>query len=45
MIAVVKELLSVVWAITGLIAFSIVLLLAIKLYKKYRERETLNVKR
>ena len=45
MIAVVKELLSVVWAIAGLIAFSIVLLLAIKVYKKYRDRKTLNVKR
>jgi putative membrane protein len=39
MIAVVKQFLSIVWAVTGLIAFSIVLMLAIRIYKKYRERE------
>ena len=36
-IAVVKQLLSVVWGIVGLVAFSAVLLLAIKMYKKYRK--------
>ena len=39
MIAVVKQFLSIVWAVTGLIAFSILLMLAIRLYKNYRERE------
>src|SRR3984885_7752127 len=34
MLAVVKELLSVVWGIVVLIAFAMVLLLAIKIYKK-----------
>ena len=37
MLAVVKQLLSVVWGIVVLIAFSAVLLLAIKMYKKYRK--------
>lgn len=36
MLAVVKQLLSIVWAIGVLIVFSAVLLLAIKLYKRYR---------
>ena len=37
MLAVVKELLSVVWGIVVLIAFTFLLLLAIKIYKKYRK--------
>ena len=37
MLAVVKELLSVVWGLAVLIAFALVLLFAIKLYKKYRK--------
>jgi protoporphyrinogen IX oxidase len=37
MLAVVKELLSVVWAVIVLVAFTTVLLLAIKMYKKYRK--------
>ncbi len=37
MLAVVKQMLSVVWGIAGLIAFTVVLLLAIKLYKKFRK--------
>ncbi len=37
MLAVVKELLSVVWGITVLAAFAFLLLLAIKIYKKYRK--------
>ena len=37
MLAVVKEMLSVVWAVAGLAAFTIVLLTAIRLYKKYRK--------
>ena len=37
MLAVVKQLLSVVWGICVLIAFSIVLMIAIKLYKKFRK--------
>lgn len=37
MLAVVKQLLSVFWGIAVLIAFSIVLLIAIKIYKKYRK--------
>ena len=36
MLAVVKELLSVVWGIAVLIAVSILLIIAIKVYKKYR---------
>lgn len=37
MLAVVKQLLSVVWGISVLIAFSIVLMIAIKVYKKIRK--------
>lgn len=37
MLAVVKELLSVVWGIAVLAAFTFLLLLAIKIYKKYRK--------
>ena len=37
MLAVVKQMLSVAWAIAGLFAFSIVLMIAIKLYKIYRK--------
>ncbi|MEP7250725.1 MAG: CopD family protein [Ginsengibacter sp.] len=37
MLAVVKQLLSVVWGISVLIAFAILLMLAIKIYKKYRK--------
>jgi putative membrane protein len=37
MIAVVKESLSIVWAIVGLLLFSFLLLLAILLYKKFRD--------
>lgn len=37
MLAVVKQLLSVVWGIAVLIAFAALLLLAIKVYKKYRK--------
>lgn len=37
MIAVVKQMLSMVWAIAGLIVFAIILLVAIKLYKKFRK--------
>ena len=37
MLAVVKQILNVVWAIGGLFAFAIVLMIAIKLYKKYRK--------
>ncbi len=37
MIAVVKQMQSVVWAIAGIVAFAIVLLVAIKLYKKFRK--------
>lgn len=37
MLVVVKQLLSIVWGIGVLIAFTILLLLAIKLYKKYRK--------
>ena len=36
MLAVVKQLLSVFWGIAVLIAFSILLMVAIKIYKKYR---------
>lgn len=39
MLAVVKQMLSLVWAITGLIIFTIVLLTAIKVYKKLRSRD------
>lgn len=37
MLVVVKQLLSVVWGIVVLIIFSVLLLTAIKLYKKYRK--------
>jgi putative membrane protein len=36
MLAVVKQMLSVVWAIAGLVIFTIILLVAIKVYKKFR---------
>jgi putative membrane protein len=39
MLAVVKQMLSVVWAIAGLVVFTILLLVAIKLYKKFREKQ------
>lgn len=38
MLAVVKELISFVWGIVGLIAFAVILLIAIKMYKKYRNK-------
>lgn len=37
MLAVVKQLLSVAWAVGVLIVFSVLLFLAIKIYKKYRK--------
>lgn len=37
MLAVVKQMLSVAWAVGGMIAFAVVLMIAIKLYKKYRK--------
>lgn len=37
MLAVVKQLLSVVWSVIVLISVAIVLMLAIKIYKKYRK--------
>ena len=37
MLVVVKQLINVAWGIAGLIAFVAVLMLAIKLYKKYRK--------
>jgi putative membrane protein len=37
MLAVVKQMLSVAWAVAGMVAFAIVLMIAIKLYKKLRE--------
>ena len=37
MLAVVKQLLSVAWAVGVLIVFSLLLFLAIKIYKKYRK--------
>lgn len=36
MLAVVKQLLSVFWAISALVVFIILLLMAIKIYKRYR---------
>lgn len=36
MLAVIKQLLNAVWGVLGLIAFAIVLMIAIKIYKKYR---------
>jgi protoporphyrinogen IX oxidase len=38
MLAVVKQLLSVIWGVGILIALAILLMLAIKLYKKYRKK-------
>ncbi len=38
MLAVVKQLLSVVWGVGILIAFAILLMIAIKIYKKYRKK-------
>ena len=37
MLAVVKQLLSVLWSAVALITFSVLLLLAIRLYRKYRK--------
>ena len=37
MLAVVKQMLSVAWVIGGMVAFAIVLMIAIKLYKKFRK--------
>lgn len=37
MLAVVKQMLSVVWAVAGLFVFAIIMMIAIKLYKKYRK--------
>ena len=42
MLAVVKELLSVVWGLGVLIAITFLLLLAIKMYKKYRKERDPN---
>ncbi len=38
MLAVVKQLISFVWGIVGLMGFAVLLLIAIKIYKKYRAR-------
>ncbi len=37
MLATVKQLLNAVWGVLGLIVFGIVLMIAIKIYKKYRK--------
>lgn len=37
MLAVVKELLNAIWGVASLIAFAFILMIAIKLYKKYRK--------
>lgn len=37
MLAVVKQMLSVAWAIAGMIVFAVILMIAIKLYTKYRK--------
>ena len=37
MLAVVKQMLSVAWAVGGMFAFAVVMMIAIKLYKKYRK--------
>lgn len=37
MLAVVKQMLSVAWAIAGLFAFAVLLMIAIRLYKKFRK--------
>ncbi len=36
MLAVVKQMLSIAWAIGGMLMFAVILMAAIKLYKKYR---------
>ena len=36
MLAVVKQMLSIAWAVGGILAFGVILMIAIKLYKKYR---------
>jgi len=38
MLAVVKQLLSVVWGVSVLIALAVLLMIAIKIYKKYRKK-------
>lgn len=38
MLAVVKELMSFVWGIVGIMGFAVLLLIAIKIYKKYRNK-------
>ena len=38
MLAVVKELISFVWGIAGIMGFAVLLLIAIKIYKKYRNK-------
>ncbi|HUS00560.1 MAG TPA: CopD family protein [Chitinophagaceae bacterium] len=37
MLAIVKQMLSVAWAVAGMFAFAIILMIAIRLYKKYRK--------
>lgn len=37
MLAVVKQMLSIAWAIAGMVAFAIVLMIAIRLYKNFRK--------
>jgi putative membrane protein len=37
MLAVVKQMLSVAWSVAGLFAFAVLMMVAIKLYKKYRK--------
>lgn len=37
MLAVVKQMLSAVWAVAGMVIFAIILMIAIKFYKKYRK--------
>jgi putative membrane protein len=37
MLAVVKQMLSVAWSVAGLFAFAVLMMAAIKLYKKYRK--------
>lgn len=39
MLAVVKELLNAIWGVASLIAFAFILMIAIKLYKKYRKNQ------
>ncbi len=38
MLAVVKEVLSFVWGTVGIMGFAVLLLIAIKIYKKYRNK-------